>query len=445
MYYFFVAFNAHRQSKILAILLLAICALALTACGTAPIEQVEVKTPIKIPDKAQIKPVAITKVVAKMRRGTEIGAVQVGWFCMDQSKVHWKTGGKVNLSSEELVDIFKEELEQNGWPVVGSTEDLFTGYDVSEAELLIAAKISSVETNFCYLNAGFGDWENAKGSMKIGVDWQIYNPARREIIGEVSTEGSAKFDTAVTDTGFQLLNDSFALAINNLLASKDFIEMSKRSDELASAPQFESKKLVSNDYIRYQSLQQALESSTKSTVTIRTASARGSGAHGSGFAIGEGGLVLTNAHVVGNASLVTLITSGRVEVQGKVEVVDKGRDVALVKVKGVRLPALHIQTDLPKIGETVYAVGSPLTEDLAGSVTSGIMSATRTFEGYKWIQADVAINPGNSGGPLINANGSVIGISTAGVSPTGSDVGLNLFVPITDAISYLGLKLESPD
>ncbi|MDE0411508.1 MAG: trypsin-like peptidase domain-containing protein [Gammaproteobacteria bacterium] len=435
MYYIF-AFNAFRQIKYLTLLLSMVCALALTAC-TPPIEQVEVKTPIVIPDKAKIKPVAITKVIAKMRRGTEIGILQVGWLCVDNSKVNWKTGGKVNLSSEELVDIFREELERNGWPVVGSTEDLFTGYDVSEAELLIAAKLSSIETNICYMNAGFGDWTNAKGSMKITVDWQIYNPARREIIGEVSSQGSAKYQKSMPDAGYQLLNDSFAVAINNLLASKDFIEMSKRSDELASAPEFESKKLVNNEYIRYQSLQQALESSTNSTVTIRTASA-----HGSGFAIGDGGMVITNAHVVGNASLVTLITSGRVEVQGKVEVVDKGRDVALIKVKGVRLPALYLQSELPKIGETVYAIGSPFMEDLAGSVTSGIMSATRTFEGYKWIQADVAINPGNSGGPLINSNGAVIGISTAGVSPTGSDVGLNLFVPITDAISYLGLQLE---
>ncbi len=440
MLHFFVSFNSHQQSKYFAILLLVICNLALTACVSVPIEQVEVKTPIKIADKARIKPVAITKVVAKIRRGTEIGTVQVGLFCIDQSKVRWKTGGKVNLSSEELVDIFREELEQNGWPVVGSTEDLFTGYDVSEAELLIAAKISSVETNLCYQNAGFGDWENAKGSMKIGVNWQIYNPARREIIGEVSTEGSAIFDTAVADTEFQLLNDSFALAINNLLASRDFIEMSKRNKELASAPQFNSKKLVSNEHIRYQSLQQALDSSTKSTVTIRTASG-----HGSGIVIGNGGLILTNAHVVGNASLVTLITSGQVEVQGKVELSDKGRDVALITVKGVRLPALHIQTDSPKTGETVYAVGSPLMENLAGSVTSGIVSASRTFEGYKWIQADVAVSLGNSGGPLINANGSVIGISTAGYAPTGSQVGLNLFVPITDAISYLGLQLESPN
>ena len=431
--------RTHQKNQVLIALLIAVCAFTLSSCSAKKIELVEAKTPIQVSDKAKIKPVAITKVVGKMRRGTVVGSLQAGWLCIERSKVYWKTGGKINLSSEELVDVFREELEQNGWPVVGSTEDLFTGYDVSEAELLIAAKISSLETNVCYLNSGLGDWNNAKGAMRITVDWQIYNPARKEIIGEISTGGSAQYDESIADAEYQLLSQSFALAINNLLASRDFIDLSKRSDQLADAPKFHSRQLLKNKYTRYSSLQQALDNSAKSTVTIRTASS-----YGSGFAIGDGGLVITNAHVVGNAKLVTLVASGKIEVQGEVAKIDKGRDIALIKVKGARLPTLHIHADPDtlKIGDTVYAVGSPLTEDLAGSVTSGIMSATRTFEGYKWIQADVATSPGNSGGPLVNAMGSVVGISTAGYQPAGSQVGLNLFIPITDAINYLGLELE---
>lgn len=435
----FLISRAHQKNHVLAALMVAVCVFTLPSCSAKKIELVEAKTPIQVSDKAQIKPVAITKVVGKMRRGTVVGSLQIGWLCLENSKVHWKTGGKINLSSEELVDVFREELEQNGWPVVGSTEDLFTGYDVSEAELLIAAKISSLETNVCYLNAGFGDWYHAKGAMRITVDWQIYNPARKEIIGEISTDGSALHDELIADIEYQLLAESFALAINNLLASRDFIDLSKRSNQLADTPKFHSRQSIKNNLARHSSLEQALDNSTKSTVTIRTASN-----HGSGFAIGDGGLVLTNAHVVGNAKFVTLVVSGQIEVQGEVAKVDKGRDIALIKVQGARLPTLHIHTDpdMLKIGDTVYAIGSPLTEDLAGSVTSGIMSAARIFEGYKWIQADVAINPGNSGGPLIDATGSVVGVSTAGYQPAGSQVGLNLFIPIMDAINYLGLVLE---
>ncbi len=164
--------------------------------------------------------------------------------------------------------------------------------------------------------------------------------------------------------------------------------MSKRSNKLATAPYYESTKTIKNDLIRYQSLQQALDAAIVSTVTVRTAAG-----HGSGFAIGDGSLVITNSHVVGDAKNVTLVSSGKVELPGKVTMKDKGRDVALIEVKGIRLPSLHIDSKTPKTAEPVYAVGSPLDEELAGSVTNGIVSAIRTFEGYKWIQADVAIKP----------------------------------------------------
>ena len=70
------------------------------------------------------------------------------------------------------------------------------------------------------------------------------------------------------------------------------------------------------------------------------------------------------------------------------------------------------------------------------------MSGTRLMDGYEWIQSDAAISSGNSGGPLIDENGSVIGISTAGYQAAGSQVGLNLFIPIGDALSFNGLRIK---
>ena len=81
-------------------------------------------------------------------------------------------------------------------------------------------------------------------------------------------------------------------------------------------------------------------------------------------------------------------------------------------------------------------------ERLSGTITEGIVSGTRLFDGYEWIQSDVAINPGNSGGPLMDVNGEVIGISTMGMQSGGSQVGLNLFVPIGDALKWLELTIE---
>ena len=64
------------------------------------------------------------------------------------------------------------------------------------------------------------------------------------------------------------------------------------------------------------------------------------------------------------------------------------------------------------------------------------------MDGYRWIQSDAAINPGNSGGPLLDNHGSVVGISTQGVQAGGSQVGINLFIPIGDALAHVGLKVD---
>jgi S1-C subfamily serine protease len=135
-------------------------------------------------------------------------------------------------------------------------------------------------------------------------------------------------------------------------------------------------------------------------------------------------------------------TSGGISINGKVLKVSKERDVALITIDGLRFPPLFINPRIPSSASNVYAIGSPITEQLSGSVTSGIVSGERILDGYLWIQSDTAINPGNSGGPLLDKNGSVVGISTAGIQQAGSQVGLNLFIPIEDALKYIGLKLD---
>jgi S1-C subfamily serine protease len=76
-----------------------------------------------------------------------------------------------------------------------------------------------------------------------------------------------------------------------------------------------------------------------------------------------------------------------------------------------------------------------------GTVTSGVVSATRTFDGLRFIQSDTVISPGSSGGALLDETGCVIGISVAGVQNNGP-AGLNLFIPIGDAMDFLSLEQE---
>ena len=154
---------------------------------------------------------------------------------------------------------------------------------------------------------------------------------------------------------------------------------------------------------------------------------------GSGFFIAPDGYILTNAHVVADASEVTVRLTDRREFTAKVIGVDRRTDVAVIKIDGKNLPTVRIG-DPSKLrpGEWVVAIGSPFGFD--NSVTAGIVSATSRSlpdgQFTPFIQTDAAVNPGNSGGPLFNMAGEVVGINSQIYSRTGGFMGISFAIPI---------------
>ena len=158
---------------------------------------------------------------------------------------------------------------------------------------------------------------------------------------------------------------------------------------------------------------------------------------GSGFIVSADGVILTNAHVVADASEVTVKLTDKREFQAKVIGTDKLSDVAVLKIDARDLPTVKLGSGANlKVGEWVLAIGSPF--GFENSVTSGIVSAkSRSLpeEGYvPFIQTDVAVNPGNSGGPLFNMKGEVVGINSQIYSRTGGYQGLSFAIPIDLAV-----------
>ena len=153
---------------------------------------------------------------------------------------------------------------------------------------------------------------------------------------------------------------------------------------------------------------------------------------GSGFVISEDGYIVTNNHVVQNASDIQVTFTNGLKLEAELIAFDNETDLALLKVDTTdKLPSLEFgDSDSAKVGSWVMAIGNP--HGLGGSVTAGIVSARGRMLGGRYddfIQTDAAINRGNSGGPLFNLDGEVIGVNSMILSPSGGSIGLGFAIP----------------
>ena len=164
---------------------------------------------------------------------------------------------------------------------------------------------------------------------------------------------------------------------------------------------------------------------------------------GSGVIIDpKDGIIITNDHVIRNASLITVTLQDGRRLKAKLIGGDTETDVAVLKIDAKHLKSLTLgDSDQLNVGDFVVAIGNPFGLNSFGnsqSATFGIVSALKrsdlNIEGIEnFIQTDAAINPGNSGGALVNAKGELIGINTAILSPYGGNVGIGFAIPINMA------------
>ena len=170
---------------------------------------------------------------------------------------------------------------------------------------------------------------------------------------------------------------------------------------------------------------------------------------GSGVIIAADGDIITNAHVVLNATQIKVTLPDNREFAAELEALDQTRDLALLKVKASSLPAAPLgNSDDLMIGEWSIAIGNPfgfMIEDAQPTVTVGVVSALhrdiKSNGGNQvyadMIQTDAAINPGNSGGALVNAAGEVVGINTFIFSHSGGSEGIGFARPINDVKQFV--------
>ncbi len=438
-----------------------IAILPLSACHGLTVQEHDLAPYPQVPEDAQPAPVGFNKIRLSIPTGAAVAATSpkgvFGLFMCGSPYDDMRASViQRSVDKTKLKDMFVATLEAQGYDVTGNPGRLFDeGEDLQRTVYAVGANITTMRLDLCNRRSfWFGHPRGHSGEAEMEIEWSVFDMLRRKNVLKTTTKGYARLGAANYEGIELLIEDAFAAAAHNLGAREEFknlVIIGEEPNELPDtildvneAPDglYDPDEKVELPDVPLSNVpaKERLEDIRKSAVMIQT----GNG-HGSGFFITKDGHILTNAHVIGNAFRVRVVTSGKEEkLIAEVLRVHRHRDVALLKLEEIPeeldIKVLPVRAERPKVGEDIYAIGAPWYYYMQDTVTKGIVSAVRFNRNRKlwFIQGDVTVQAGNSGGPLIDANGNVIGVLVSSYIRGGEENwqsgGLNNFIPIADAL-----------
>lgn len=437
--------------------------LILSGCHGLSVQEHDLAAFPAMPADARPSPIGFDRLRYHIPTGSEIAATSpkgvLGLFQCGMPYVALQRGMvKRTIIDDNIKQIFNDTLEAQGYDVTGSPGRMFDEEaDIQRTVYAIGARVTSMKIDMCKQNTVLGTlYEGYSGEGEVTIDWTVFDLLHRRNVLQATTSGYAE-QTTPNYEGMQLIfEEAFSAAAHNLGAMDDFRDLvvygrapetpPKTIQDLNEDPagMFDPQEKVTLQPLRLSTTPATgrWENIMKTAVMVEAG-----GDHGSGFFVTRDGHIITNAHVVGNALQVRVVTSGKKEkLIGEVLRVDRLRDVALIRLEQPldNIPLLPLRTGKVSVGEDVYAIGAPRARQMQDTVTRGIVSAHRynRKEQQPYIQADVDVYEGNSGGPLIDANGNIVGIGVSGYAVDNSAEtlgGLNNFIPIDDALKELDI------
>jgi S1-C subfamily serine protease len=459
------------------LLLIAALLPALAAC--AQVETVDYLPAPPPPADAHPAPVGFSGLKLDLPLGRQIGALATdngilpcSWPYKPASRTMLRETLAGAGVKDDLRQRFRDTFAGQGYDVAGTLDFAFD--DTAQDEelrgeykiggIVRAAALYACDKEPNTLQWAFGMRGGYRGELRLGIDWSVYDALRRAVVYRAHSEGYAKRRVANEEGLALLLGDAFEMAAHNLGADPQLRALlfegkkpgadggdRRRAELIASRPRrFDPREKVriANPPLSRRAFAADSERGRRVAVTVQAG-----GAYGSGFFIDAKGHLLTSAHVVGDALRVRVVTADGQALVAETVRADAPRDVALLRLEALppdpetslEIVTLPLRAEIPRVSEPVYAIGTP-GRRLEGTVAAGIVSAFRKafrIAGARqdFIQADIPLKRGNSGGPLLDANGNILGLAQGEISADGA---LNLFVPIGQALSALGIALENP-
>lgn len=440
--------------------------LALSACNTTKPMTVKRLTAssqdMPAINPADLEPIAFQRGIMGVRYGTAIahfpgpgnfgsGLKLQGDLCNSEMKspatLDWNSSSR-ELSGwgDQIGVVFYDVMSGRGFNLAGNPNQLFDAdRDLRKARFAVGARIDEIAGNFCHEHDIWNGLPQFRysGEMYMRVRWELYDVVQSKAVSSFESEGYFVHPNVTNNGIIETFMGAFSAATDALANIPEFSARLKKGAsvtlEQVATPVGETMS-IPKEPLKTDGFEKNAADLVRATVLIREG-----GGHGSGFFITKDGLIMTNAHVVGDAETVVVRLYNGVEIEGRVLRRHPERDIGLIKVPISFPQPMSLDVRDARIAERVFAIGAPLNTELQSTISSGVVSAVRQINsaGYRDIQADVDIHGGNSGGPLLDGAGNVIGVTYAGryMQPGKVSSGLNLFIPIGQALESINLQL----
>lgn len=347
---------------------------------------------------------------------------------LDDDEIHRTIGYTDNIDLQIISGFENSYLAAYYTGKIAKDEDKTTLY---KPKIILKPEITAVD-----FNLGGKLLRDQTGLCRMSCTWKMSTiNAPQKIIASIP----------LTTTFYRTVAN-YELVLHQLLfeSQRELLQidtlysfLQKTEADYLSGKQGKPIKLVNTVKNTFASTKEMLKAITQPVFTIENRKG-----FGSGFMVGSSGYIITNYHVVQEDTTPMIRITADKKIKATIVKVNPDYDLALLKIENNTTQPLAVgnSNDLMQ-GEEVYAVGTPLDKSFGQSVTKGIISGFREFNGVKFIQTDVSINSGNSGGPLVNDKGEVIGITTLKLAGKGIE-GLGFCIPISLAVEKLEINFN---
>lgn len=363
-------------------------------------------------------------------------------FNLDQEDFQVKTvkGKHYKKGKEKVYDLNtnEEKIEIDNSIFSDNLQKLLVDYNYADTTGTILKK----NTNSLYINASVNNvelfdifhWEAKRRqsyvTAVVNIDWELTDIYGQKLYIQTLEGKSGEFKIS-EKSGKDPVNAS----INDGVTSS-FLRFIN-TPEFRTFMRLEEDKEVIYDNLTLKKGQKPQEVSQAMEASVTIATDLG---HGSGFAVSADGYILTNFHVVANAKTITVHNNDGSTLEAEVVRKNEFKDLALLKVKKEYPYAFALQAKKNfKVGDDIYAIGTPNSVELGQSLSRGIISGERSNDEDHYIQTDASINTGNSGGPLVNSRGELLGVVNSKLSGIGIE-GIAFAIPGFEIEAALFIK-----